>query len=119
MIYIPLCFLLIKSGLRLLKTPDYHLHSTMFSINLGEIPHIAVSDPDLHSTMFSINLVPMFVVMFAAGYLHSTMFSINRDNAIWSPRASAIYIPLCFLLIWLSCAPAPGCKIFTFHYVFY
>ena len=79
MLYIPLCFLLIlHSGGLVLN--HISLHSTMFSINQpGNKIHLTGGNP-LHSTMFSINLKLRGLKLSLKGPLHSTMFSINPGS---------------------------------------
>ena len=121
-IYIPLCFLLIGNRCKRQSGKDWHLHSTMFSINLDCFSHFLISflliyiplcflligkarqdgitmGMNLHSTMFSINPHRPEESQQLQSNLHSTMFSINLVFCLYWICIKKIYIPLCFLLI--------------------
>ena len=100
MLYIPLCFLLIKHCRKDLPTPHQSLHSTMFSINRSSLVTADGSMLALHSTMFSINLEGDSNYQTDGSALHSTMFSINPGLPAGDSICRGwLYIPLCFLLI--------------------
>ena len=96
-----------------------NLHSTMFSINHQRRETIPAGSQNLHSTMFSINPSPCKEAVSWGIYLHSTMFSINLRHGQVSILCNLIYIPLCFLLIWIIWLIVIAAILFTFHYVFY
>ena len=140
-IYIPLCFLLIRSTRWTQKSRMFIYIPLCFLLILKPEDFDGAADRNLHSTMFSINpfwetfLMPIveiyiplcFLLIFRFPcmycelwiiYIPLCFLLIRGMHGYWLSR-DTIYIPLCFLLIKVldtgELAPAG----FTFHYVFY
>ena len=118
-LYIPLCFLLIEAvNRRRRSSRPLYIPLCFLLIAYTDTQPLNTHIP-LHSTMFSINLSPINALTIPLKTLHSTMFSINPPLQLNPVEFMSLYIPLCFLLIYVHNPYCRGCIAFTFHYVFY
>ena len=99
LIYIPLCFYLIKKDQQDTSNNNQDLHSTMLLLNQIWTRSKRLLRQNLHSTMLLLNRIFSTVVTWAILNLHSTMLLLNHFLIVNDTFIVFIYIPLCFYLI--------------------
>ena len=118
-LYIPLCFLLIKKAIKHATLP-YQLYIPLCFLLIGlDRENVVNNILTLHSTMFPINpytnysdwagnnlYIPLCFLLIDSGLLIKIWFKL-------------LYIPLCFLLIKNIDRRTMIIDLFTFHYVSY